>query len=202
MLTDIPSMNVAIRKPMTLAEFLAWEDRQELRYEFDGLRVIAMAGGTGAHAAIKSNLAVALHPRLRGKPSQFFGSALKFLTGEGTVRYPDAMIVCALVGPKAKFVENPTIVFEVLSPSTTDTDRIVKAREYEATPSVRRYVMLEQDSAAAVVYARVGESWTHDILLADSSLAQPEIELDFPLTELYDGVEFETPADDGKTGGD
>jgi Uma2 family endonuclease len=98
-------MNVAIRKPMTLAEFLAWEDRQELRYEFDGSRVIAMANGTVAHAAIKSNLAVALHPRLRGKPCQLFGSALKFLTAERTIRYPDGMIVCAPVGPKAKFVE-------------------------------------------------------------------------------------------------
>jgi hypothetical protein len=59
--------------------------------------------------------------------------------------------------------------------------------------------MLEQDSAAAVVYARVGESWTHDILLADSSLALPEIGVEFPLAELYEGVEIETPAEDGKT---
>jgi Uma2 family endonuclease len=194
-------MNVAVRKPTTLSEFLAWEERQELRHEFDGLRVIAMAGGTAAHAAIQRNLAVALHPRLRGRPCQFFGSDLKFLTAEGTVRYPDGIVVCAPVASKAKHVEHPTVVFEVLSPSTTDTDRIVKAREYEATPSVRRYVMLEQDSAAAVVYARAGESWTHEILLADSSLALPEIGLDFPLAELYEGVEFETPAEDGSTGG-
>ena len=194
-------MNVAVRKPTTLSEFLAWEERQELRHEFDGLRVIAMAGGTAAHAAIQRNLAVALHPRLRGRPCQFFGSDLKFLTAEGTVRYPDGIVVCAPVASKAKHVEHPTVVFEVLSPSTTDTDRIVKAREYEATPSVRRYVMLEQDSAAAVVYARAGDGWTHDILLADSSLALPEIELEFPLTELYEGVEFETPAEDRSSDG-
>jgi len=53
-------MNVAVRKPMTLAEFLAWEEQQELRHEFDGLRVIAMAGGTAAHSAIQGNLAATL----------------------------------------------------------------------------------------------------------------------------------------------
>jgi Uma2 family endonuclease len=187
-------MNVAIRTPRTLAEFLAWEERQEMRHEFDGVRVVAMAGGTAAHAAIQRNLAAALHPRLRGRPCQFFGSDLKFLTAEGTVRYPDGMVVCAPVASKAKFVENPTIVFEVLSPSTTDTDRIVKAREYEATPSIKRYVMLEQDSAAAVVYSRAGEAWTHDILVKDSSFALPEVGVELPLVELYDGVEFDTPA--------
>jgi Uma2 family endonuclease len=110
------------------------------------------------------------------------------------------MVICSPLASKAKLVETPIIVFEILSPSTTDTDRIVKGREYEATPSVRRYVMLEQDSAAAVVYARAGEGWTHDILLADSSLALPEIELEFPLAELYEGVEFETPTDEASSG--
>ena len=39
-------MNVALRKPMTLEAFLAWEERQELRYEFDGFQPVAMTGGT------------------------------------------------------------------------------------------------------------------------------------------------------------
>jgi Uma2 family endonuclease len=193
-------MNVALRKPMTLAEFLAWEERQELRYEFDGVRLIAMTGGTVGHATIQANLAAALIPRLRGMPCRFYGSDLKFLTAEGTVRYPDGMVVCTPVDRKAKLVENPTVVFEVLSPSTTDTDRIEKAREYEATPSVRRYVMLEQDSVAAVVYARGADAWTHEILIADATLALPEIDLAFPLAELYEGIAFE-PRDeiDGTT---
>ena len=43
-------MNVALRQRMSLAEFLAWEERQELRYEFDGFQPYAMVGGTAAHA--------------------------------------------------------------------------------------------------------------------------------------------------------
>ncbi len=183
-------MNIALRKPMTLAEFLAWEDRQELKFEFDGFAPVAMSGGTAGHASIQRNLAVSLTPRLRGQSCDFYGSDLKFLTAEGTVRYPDGMVVCAPVERRAKGVENPTIVFEVLSPSTTQTDRIEKAREYQATPSVRRYIMLEQDGVAAVVYVRSGESWTHEILVADSVLALPEIGVTLPLAELYEGIDF------------
>ncbi len=185
-------MNVALRQPMTLAEFLAWEERQELRHEFDGFRAIAMTGGTAGHAAVQRNLAVALHSRLRGQPCKFYGNDLKFITAEGAVRYPDGMVICVPVDRRAKFVENPTIVFEALSPSTTRTDRIEKAREYQATPSVQRYIMLEQDSIAAVVYARAAGSWTHDILVAGSPLVLPEIGLTFPLAELYEGLDFET----------
>jgi Uma2 family endonuclease len=89
----------------------------------------------------------------------------------------------------------PSSSSRVLSPSTTHTDRFVKAREYQGMPSVQRYVMLEQDSINAVVYARAGDAWTHEILVADSILALPEIEVELPLAELYEGVIFEAGQD-------
>jgi Uma2 family endonuclease len=70
-------MNLALRKAMSLTEFLEWEERQELRYEFDGLEPSAVTGGSLRHATIQRNLAMALGNRLRGKPCQFFGSDLK-----------------------------------------------------------------------------------------------------------------------------
>ncbi len=63
--------------PMTLAEFLAWEERQELRHEFDGFAPVAMTGGTRAHDAIQVNLLIALGGRLRGGPCRAHGSNLK-----------------------------------------------------------------------------------------------------------------------------
>jgi Uma2 family endonuclease len=185
------SMNLALRKPMTLAEFLDWEERQPMRYEFDGVRPVAMTGGTYGHSAIQRNLAIAVGGRLRGKPCQFHGSDLKFQVADGHVRYPDGMVVCSPVDRTATVIYDPVVVFEVLSPSTTRDDRIVKAREYQATPSVQRYIMLEQDSVNAVVYSRSGDTWTHEILVADSKLALPEIGVDLPLAELYEGVIFE-----------
>ena len=188
-------MNLALRKPMTLAEFLEWEERQPLRYEFDGVGPVAMTGGTYGHSTIQRNLAFALTGRLRGKPCQFQGSDLKIQVGDGHIRYPDGMVVCSPVDRTATVVHEPVVVFEVLSPSTAAKDRIVKAREYQATPSIRRYVMLEQDSVGATVYARSGETWTHEILVADSILALPEIGVSLPLAELYEGVVFEAEQD-------
>jgi len=188
-------MNLALRKPMTLAEFLEWEERQPMRYEFDGVGPVAMTGGTAGHADVQRNLAIAVGGRLRGKSCRFYGSDLKFQVAEGHVRYPDGMVVCSPVDRTATVIYDPVIVFEVLSPSTTRDDRIVKAREYQAAPSVQRYVMLEQDAVGATVYARSGNAWTHEILVADSILALPEIGVSLPLAELYEGVVFETEQD-------
>ena len=188
-------MNLALRRPITLAEFLEWEEGQPLRYEFDGFGPVAMTGGTYGHSTIQRNLAFALTGRLRGKPCQFQGSDLKIQVGDGHIRYPDGMVVCSPVDRTATVVHEPVVVFEVLSPSTAAKDRIVKAREYQATPSIRRYVMLEQDSVGATVYARSGETWTHEILVADSILALPEIGVSLPLAELYEGIVFEAEQD-------
>ena len=192
-------MNLALRKPMTLAEFLEWEERQPMRYEFDGIGPVAMTGGTYGHSTIQGNLATALGGRLRGKRCRFHGSHLKFQGAEGHVRYPDGMVLCSPVDRTATVVYDPVVVFEVLSPSTARDDRIVKAREYQATPSVQRYVMLEQDGVSATVYARSGETWTHEILIADSVLALPEIGVELPLAELYEGVVFEANQNSDET---
>ena len=61
-------MNVALRKAMSREEFLAWQEQQELRYEYDGFAAVAMTGETLNHAAIQASLIAAVHTRLRGKP--------------------------------------------------------------------------------------------------------------------------------------
>ena len=184
-------MNLAVRKPMSLAEFLEWEDRQELRFEFDGVEAVAMTGGTAGHATIQGNLAVAIGGRLKGKPCRFYGSDLKIRVAEDHIRYPDGMVVCSRVDRTAKVVTDPVVIFEVLSPSTAAKDRIVKAREYQATPSVQRYVMLEQDRVGATVHVRATGGWTVLVLKEDDTLAMPEIDLAVPLVDFYDGLEFE-----------
>jgi Uma2 family endonuclease len=184
-------MNLAVRKPMSLAEFLEWEDRQELRYEFDGVEPVAMTGGTVGHATIQGNLAVAVGGRLKGKPCRFYGSDLKIHVADDHIRYPDGMVLCSPADRTAKVIHDPVVIFEVLSPSTAVKDRIVKAREYQATPSVQRYVMLEQDRIAATVHVRTETGWGVLVLKDDDTLAMPEIGLSIPLAEFYEGLTFE-----------
>lgn len=89
---------------------------------------------------------------------------------------------------------DPVVVFEVLSPSTASIDRVAKNAEYQATPSIQRYVMLEQDRIAATVFAREGERWVGTLLGADATLALPEAAVELPLRDVYAGIELpETP---------
>lgn len=175
---------------MTLQQFLAWEARQELKYEFDGFGPVPMAGGTRSHAIVQSNLAVSIGGRLRGTTCRFFGSDLKIEVA-GHIRYPDGFVVCTPGAPRSTVVSDPVVIFEILSPSTSSVDAIVKNQEYAATPSVQRYVMLEQDRVGALVFARSGTDWLGHVLTADATLALPEIGIELPLSELYDGVTFD-----------
>jgi Uma2 family endonuclease len=181
---------------MSLAQFLAWEQRQEQKFEFDGTRPVAMTGGTLAHGLIQRNLAISIGGRLRGKPCVYCGNDVKIAVA-GSIRYPDGFVFCAELPPRGTVVREPVVIFEVLGPSTAGVDHITKNHEYAATPSVQRYVILTQDRIGATVFARNGSDWSGHILLADATLNLPEIGIELPLTELYDGVTIAPePADD------
>ena len=89
---EVDDMADALAKRMTPDSFLVWEERQELRYEFDGFRPIAMTGGTYAHARLQTSLLRSLGNRLGGKPCKAVGSQPKVQTANG-IRYPDAFII-------------------------------------------------------------------------------------------------------------
>ena len=182
-------MSVVVQRPMTMEEFLAWEAGQELRWEFDGFAPTAMTGGTAGHSTIQRNTIAALAPRLRGRPCQAYTADLKIRVA-GSIRYPDAFVVCSPVPRNATVVTDPVVVFEVLSPSTASVDHFVKNQEYRDTPSIQRYVILEQDFVGATVFARAGDDWVGHVVGADAVLTMPEISIDIPLAELYEGVEF------------
>lgn len=179
---------------MTVAEFLEWEERQELRHEFDGFQTVAMTGGTLAHDIISMNLAVSLATRLRGKPCRAHGSNLK-IEVMGSIRYPDAFVSCTSASPSSTVLTEPVVIFEVLSKSTARTDRVAKNREYAATASVRRYVMLEQGEIAATMFERVGDDWVGHILPPSAVIDMPEIGIELPLAELYEGLDFRQETD-------
>lgn len=178
-------MNVALRQRMTVEQFLRWEERQELRYEFDGLRPVAMTGGTEAHSLIQVTLLAALAPKLRGTPCRLHGSHFKLRLAR-SIRYPDAFVTCSEAAPQATTATSPVVIFEILSPSTMNEDLVVKNAEYRATPSVQRYVVLEQTHAAAIVFSRKGDLWAADMLEGpDAVLDLPEIGVALTLGEIY-----------------
>ncbi|WP_428540890.1 Uma2 family endonuclease [Rhodopila sp.] len=178
-------MSVSLRKPMTVEAFLTWEER----WEFDGLGPVAMTGRTNAHEAIGGNLRSLLLQALRGTPCAVRGPTLK-IEASGRIRYPDAFIFCSAARRDQTVIADSVVVFEVLSQSTSRIDRIEKLREYQATPSIRRYVILEQDAVAATVYLKRDESWTVSVLTGDAVLAMPEVNAEIPLPGVYADVEL------------
>lgn len=188
-------MSAAFRQPMSLDAFLLWEERQPARYEFDGFQPVAMTGGSVNHAIILANLIRHLGNRLDGGPCRVIGSDLKIAVADA-IRYPDAFVVCGPLRGKDNIVPNPVVVFEVLSPSTQGTDLIRNIREYRATPSIQRYVVLQQDQQAATVFSRRDDLWVVDIHTGDAILPMPEIGVDLPLADCYRGVEFPPPEPD------
>lgn len=182
-------MSAVLKSDLSLETFLDWESRQDGKYEFDGFRPVAMTGGSSEHAAIQVNITREIGIRLTGRPCRIFGSELK-ISAAGSIRYPDAFVVCTPVARGTFVVTDPVIVFEVLSPSTASIDHFEKNREYRATPSIQRYVILEQTRPWALVYARAGEDWTVTFVSGEADLALPEIGVSLPLLAFYRDVEF------------
>jgi Uma2 family endonuclease len=170
--------------PLSVEEFLDWEAGQEERYEFDGVQPVAMTGASFAHAMIVTRLIGALLARLRPGCVPV-ANVLKVVT-ERRVRYPDLTIVCGPVAPGADRV-SPTVVFEVISPSTALTDRRVKPLDYAEAPSIEACIVLEQDRPQAVVRRRV-IGWAEEQLKGPRAvLALPEVDVEVPLAELHAG---------------
>jgi Uma2 family endonuclease len=184
-------MNVALRHPvMSLEEFLAWEKRQDEYWEFDGCEPRAMVGGTSAHNQIAGAFEFALRQRLKA-PRRVYRANMRLRLAH-TMRYPDLMVVCTPVPNEATEITDPVVVIEVLSTGTFRTDRIAKNREYEAAPSIRRYILLEQDAIAAEVYVREGDRWVRSTVTGDDVLAMAEIDVEMPLADAYAGLELGT----------
>jgi Uma2 family endonuclease len=108
------------------------------------------------------------------------------------VRYPDALVTCSQVDGESRLVPGVVVVFEVLSPTSGRIDRIVKVREYAAVPSIRRYIILESSNAGLTVFERErdDETWRASTLTNDDLLRMPEIGIEIPVGEFYEGITF------------
>jgi Uma2 family endonuclease len=178
----------------TWEAYLDWEARQPIRYELVDGQAYAMGGGTAEHNTIGNNLRAALHARLRGKPCRPHGPDLKVRAGSDG-RYPDALIDCGPRVPGALYAREPVAVFEVLSTSTGWIDQSLKLRDYDATPTIRTYVLISQDEQRAMVYTRDedGRLGIQTAVLldgADASIEIPEFGLVLPFSALYEGIEI------------
>jgi Uma2 family endonuclease len=183
---------------MSFEQFLDWERRQERKHEFVDGQAIAMAGGTEAHSTIQANLIAAAVPKLRGSGCRPFSSDMLVRTGTERGRYPDMTIDCGPRKSDNRVAPDPRVVFEVLSPETQRHDRTIKLADYNATPSIAHYVLLEQDEPLAHIYDR-GPHGDFNLRPREVRGLKGAVELQavgivLMMREIYDGLTFDLAA--------
>jgi len=181
---------------MTEEEYLVREPESEYKSEFRDGRVVAMSGASLAHSGISVNVTSEIRQQLRGTPCRAFSSdtrikvaAAKFYT------YPDLSVVCGkpITDERDKSaLLNPTLIVEVLSPSTEAYDRGQKFAFYKKLESLREYVLIAQDQVGVERFLRQDTGEWHSLKLSslDDLLELPSIGCRIVLREIYDKVDF------------
>jgi len=188
-----PPPAYAATKPsyMTLEEFFSLQERSPLPYEYVNGVIRAMSGPSVAHGGICRNIFLALGKHLRGKPCEpfFAGIQLKLELGEDQITYlPDVVVSCDRSAWHEKWIPNPKLVVEVLSPSTQNIDRREKLVNYCRVPSMEEYVIAAQRSAELTIYRRA-EDWQPDVVVGLRAVAEfRSLDLQVPLADIYERV--------------
>ena len=183
---------------MTIEEYLLWELDQYLRYEYINGEVFAMTGGTIPHNDIALNLYTALRPHLRPRGCRVNVSDVKVrVTSKSPYFYPDLIVSCDRQDLNAhKFIQNPKLIVEVLSPSTSSKDRGEKFRYYLGMPTLQEYLLIDSEKISVERYCRgEGRMWLYYPYTTGDIITLSSIEFELPIELLYEGVGFETEED-------
>src|SRR5487761_2458502 len=139
-------MSYAADHRMTVAEFLDWQQHQELRHELVDGRPVAMAGARQRHDRITANALGELHGQLRGQPCRVFTADLGVVTPGGNVRRPDIGVQCGPFEDESMEASQPRLVAEVLSRSTRTLDQVGKLDEYKSIESIKTIVLIDPEA--------------------------------------------------------
>lgn len=194
-------MALAARKPkLSYQDYLDLEQRTDTRHEFLDGEVFAMAGGTPRHSAAKTNLIGLLFAGLRGRgPCRPYDSDLKVrVLATGLATYPDVTVICGKPDrdeEDANAATNPTLLAEVLSPSTEAWDRGGKFDHYQQIPSLQHYLLMDPRKPLLQHFERQTDgSWRLTTHRAGDALTVMGVALS--VDELY----AELPDDEAQTG--
>lgn len=187
----------AIGKPrLTPQEYLARERCAETKSEYLRGEVFAMSGASRQHNLIAVNTSRELSQQLRQRECEVYQADMRVkISATGLYTYPDVTVACGKPEFEDAHVDtllNPTVLVEVLSPSTADYDRGGKFTHYRRLPSLREYVLISQDRPLVEHYVRQGEDeWLlTEYRSLEQSLQLPSVDCQLPLVEIYFKVSF------------
>jgi Uma2 family endonuclease len=174
-------------------EYLEWELKTEHRNEYLNGQIFAMAGVSIPHGQISSNISGNLFIQLKGGRCRVHASDTRVRTGGANMyTYPDVVVFCGEARvQKYKGTDsllNPTVIFEVLSPSTEKYDRRKKFQMYREILSLQEYVLVSQDKVLVERYVRKadGEWQQFSLDSLEATLELPSISATLKLADIYD----------------
>jgi Uma2 family endonuclease len=176
---------------LSVEDYLAGELKSEIRHEYIGGLVYAMAGTSSEHNIICQNLLIALRSHLRGKPCRVFMESIKLrlrTADEEVFYYPDLIVTCDPRDTERYFTRFPKVIIEVLSPDTERIDRREKFSSYTQIESLEEYILVAQDQTEVTVFRRAG-NWRPEVVNQPQQQVRLE-SLDFTLSlsAIYDSA--------------
>jgi Uma2 family endonuclease len=188
---------VAIQKQRwTRESYLAFDRASDEKHEFIDGNVCAMTGASENHNLINVNITIALGIQFRGRPCKLYANDMRVRLPSHNYVYPDIAVVCGEAQLEDEHLDtllNPTVIIEVLSPSTETYDRGKKFEHYRALESLQEYLLVSQEQAHIERYIRQEDGW----LLTEAKGMEASIELSsigcaLTLADVYDKVTFDT----------
>jgi len=178
----------ARHSPMTVEEYLKFDEESRIRHEYVAGEIFAMCGSTVRHGVIAGNLVRTIGNKLHGGPCRVFFSDYKVrlrVDRDDVFYYPDVAVSCDTRDLSAAYLPDPKLIIEVLSPSTEATDRREKAMNYRQILSLDEYAVVAQRSPEVTIYRRA-DRWAPEILSEVGAVAEfRSIELRLPLAQIY-----------------
>lgn len=181
----------ALRPHHTYREYLALEAASNVRHEFHGGVIYAMAGGTPEHAALAAAVIATMKTQLRGRCQVYTSDLRVRVEATGLSTYPDVTIVCGplIHDPESTAaIMNPTMVVEVLSDSTAAYDRTEKRAHYQRIPALRAIVLVSHDERCLEAWTRDDTTWVRSEARGRGTLALPELGCTLDVDALYDAA--------------
>jgi Uma2 family endonuclease len=174
-----------------LDEFIAWENAQPERHEFVRGEVFAMVGARRVHNTVVGNVFAALKQHLKGSPCRAYVESAKLQTAAGDLFYPDVFVTCDPQDLRTEQIfRAPTVIVEVLSPSTQAYDRGLKFTLYRGLPSLREYALVDPDTREVQLFRRGDDGlFTLHDLSGAPQVQFASIGCTVSAEDLFDGVE-------------
>ncbi len=183
------------------ADYLAFERTHPDKHEFVDGQIVQLAGGSRNHALIAINVTSSLHQQLRTRPCIVYGSDMRGVIPQ-TRRYvyPDISVVCGTATFEDALddsLTNPTLMIEILSPSTERNDRGKKFQAYQTLESFQEYLLIAQDTMMIEYFVRRSDMlWTFDVITdRTATIALTSIDCTLRVEDIYEKIVLPPPLD-------